>query len=55
MADRDFKSEFIQKYGITSIPIFILIGPDGTIIDNDAKRPSNAALKQQLNGLPGIN
>ena len=51
MADQDFKSEFIQKYGINSIPRFLLIGPDGSIIDNDAKRPSNVALKAQLDSL----
>lgn len=51
MADHDFKSDFIQKYGINSIPRFLLIGPDGSIIDNDAKRPSNVELKAQLDKL----
>ncbi|WP_316804363.1 TlpA disulfide reductase family protein [Pedobacter nototheniae] len=48
MADNDFKSDFIQKFGINAIPRFILIGPDGKIIDNDAKRPSNKELIKQL-------
>lgn len=49
MADNDFKSDFIKKFGISSIPRFILIGPDGVIIDNNAKRPSNSELIKQLN------
>ena len=47
-ADKDFNSDFIKKFGITSIPRFILIGPDGVIIDNNAKRPSDAKLIAQL-------
>ncbi|MBB2148333.1 TlpA family protein disulfide reductase [Pedobacter gandavensis] len=51
MADQDFSSDFVKKFGVNSIPRFILIGPDGRVIDNDAKRPSNPALVTQLNGL----
>ncbi len=49
MADNDFKSDFIKKFGISAIPRFILIGPDGAIIDNNAKRPSDSELIKQLN------
>lgn len=49
MADNDFKSDFIKKFGISTIPRFILIGPDGLIIDNNAKRPSDIELGKQLN------
>jgi len=48
VADKDFNSDFIKKFGIMSIPRFILIGPDGVIIDNNAKRPSDAKLVAQL-------
>ena len=50
-ADKDWSSEFIKAYGINSIPRFILIGPDGKIVDADAKRPSEAALRTQLDTL----
>jgi thiol-disulfide isomerase/thioredoxin len=48
IADNDFKSSFVQKFGVNSIPRFLLIGPDGIVVDNDAKRPSNPELKKQL-------
>jgi len=50
-ADKDWSSDFIQAYGINSIPRFILIGPDGKVIDADAKRPSDPALQAQLDTL----
>ena len=49
MADKDFNSEFIKTFGVTTIPRFILIDPDGKIIDNNAKRPSDEKLAKQLN------
>ncbi|NRF37632.1 TlpA disulfide reductase family protein [Pedobacter foliorum] len=48
IADNDFKSEFVKKFGVNTIPRFLLIGPDGIVIDNDAKRPSNPELQKQL-------
>jgi thiol-disulfide isomerase/thioredoxin len=50
-ADKDWDSEFIKALGISSIPRFILIGPDGKIIDADAKRPSDPALQAELDTL----
>ena len=41
-------SDFVKKFGVNSIPRFILIGPDGKVIDNNAKRPSNPILKTEL-------
>ncbi len=41
-----FGSEFARAYQIRSIPRFILIGPDGKIIDANAERPSNDAAEQ---------
>ncbi|NSL85707.1 TlpA family protein disulfide reductase [Chitinophaga sp. Mgbs1] len=51
LADKDFQSDFIQKFNINAIPRFILIGPDGRIISADALRPSNPALKTQFDKL----
>lgn len=50
-ADKDWSSAFVQAYGINSIPRFILIGPDGKIVDADAKRPSDPGLQAQLDAL----
>ena len=50
-ADKDWSSAFVTAYGINSIPRFILIGPDGKIVDGDAKRPSDPALQAQLDSL----
>jgi thiol-disulfide isomerase/thioredoxin len=55
LADKDWSSDFIKHYGINSIPRFILIDPTGKVVDADAKRPSNPALAEQLNGLLKIN
>jgi len=44
-ADNNFESEFVVEYGINSIPRFILIDPEGNIVDADADRPSNPKLK----------
>ncbi|RZJ31692.1 MAG: TlpA family protein disulfide reductase [Flavobacterium sp.] len=51
IADNDWNSDFMKAYGVMSIPRFILIGPDGKIIDSDAKRPSDPALTAQLETL----
>lgn len=50
-ADKDWSSAFVQAYGINSIPRFILIGPDGKVVDADAKRPSDPGLQAQLDTL----
>ncbi|WP_220100623.1 TlpA family protein disulfide reductase [Chitinophaga oryzae] len=51
ITDNDFNVDFIKKFNINAIPRFILIGPDGKIVSANAKRPSDPALQQQLNGL----
>ncbi|MBC7605662.1 MAG: TlpA family protein disulfide reductase [Burkholderiales bacterium] len=43
-ADNDWNSKFVKDYGIDGIPRFILIGPDGTIVNADAPRPSDPKL-----------
>lgn len=50
-ADKDWTSEFIQSYGINSIPRFLLIDPQGNIVDADALRPSSQGLVPQLEKL----
>ncbi|MDV7187241.1 TlpA disulfide reductase family protein [Lutibacter sp. TH_r2] len=50
-ADKDFNSDFIREYNVNSIPRFILIDPQGKIVDSNAKRPSNPALKEELKAL----
>ncbi|WP_207420470.1 TlpA family protein disulfide reductase [Desertivirga brevis] len=51
IADRDFRSDFIQAFGINTIPRFVLIDPDGRIVDSNAPRPSNPKLQQILDKL----
>lgn|GEM_PF-2389932 len=51
MADKDFDSDFIRKFNINSIPRFILIDPEGKIVDGNAKRPSDPELRKQLDKL----
>ncbi len=47
-ADKNFDSEFIKEYGIKAIPRFILLDPNGNIVDADAARPSDPKLKELL-------
>ncbi len=51
MADKDWNSQFVQDYGIMGIPRFILIDPDGKILNADAPRPSDPALLTLFAGL----
>ncbi|MGO4772748.1 TlpA family protein disulfide reductase [Flavobacterium sp. W22_SRS_FK3] len=50
-ADKDWESEFVMSYGVTGIPRFILIDPNGNIVNPDADRPSSAELQTQLDAL----
>lgn len=43
-ADNDWKSQFIEDYLIKGIPRFILIDPNGIIVNSNAPRPSNKKL-----------
>jgi thiol-disulfide isomerase/thioredoxin len=45
IADNNFESNFIKEYDITSIPRFILLDPEGKIVDADAPRPSDEKLR----------
>lgn len=44
LADKGAYSEFYSEYGITSIPRFILIDPEGNIVSANAPRPSDPKL-----------
>ena len=50
-ADKDFDSDFIVAYDINAIPRFILLDPDGKIVDADVYRPSNPKLRDLLTEL----
>ena len=39
----DWQSPALKAYGISSIPRYLVIGPDGLILDGDAPRPSGGA------------
>lgn len=51
LADNGFRSQFIQDYKINGIPRFILIDPDGNIVNADAPRPSSPQLVELFNTL----
>ncbi|NQY09871.1 MAG: TlpA family protein disulfide reductase [Flavobacteriales bacterium] len=44
-------SKFIESYQVNSIPRFILIDPDGNIVNSDAPRPSSNAIRGLLESL----
>lgn len=50
-ANNSWKSEFTRAYLINSIPRFIIIDPEGNIVDADAKRPSNPELVEEFEAL----
>lgn len=51
LADNNWNSDFIKAFAINSIPRFILIDPDGKVVDSDALRPSNPKLLEKLDKL----
>jgi thiol-disulfide isomerase/thioredoxin len=51
LADKDWKSDFVQGYKINGIPRFILISPEGKIVNADATRPSSPELLTLLDSL----
>ena len=50
-ADKDWSSDFITSFGINSIPRFLLIDPQGNVVDADAVRPSSPELVATLDKL----
>ena len=51
VADNDWNSKFALDYAIVSIPRFILIDPNGNIVNADAPRPSDPELLKVFNDL----
>jgi thiol-disulfide isomerase/thioredoxin len=51
MADNAWQSKFVTDYAIEGIPRFILIDPNGKIVNADAPRPSNPKLIELFNEL----
>lgn len=47
-APKGWQSEFVRNYQINGIPRFILIDPNGNIVDASAPRPSDPKLKEML-------
>jgi len=43
-ADNNWKSKFVTDYVISGIPRFILIDPEGKIVNANAPRPSDPEL-----------
>ena len=50
-APDDWKSDFVSDYGIMGIPRFILIDPEGNIVNANAPRPSSDKLIKTFNDL----
>ena len=50
-ADKNWYSDFMTSYGVTSIPRFILIDPNGNVVKGNASRPSSPELKEELDKL----
>ncbi|WP_303317566.1 redoxin family protein [Flavivirga abyssicola] len=50
-ADNNWQSEFVRGYNIKGIPRFILIDPDGNVVNADAPRPSNPKLIELFTSL----
>lgn len=46
-----YDAEFSKAYGVTYIPRFLLIDPEGNIVDADAPRPSEKRLRTLFNEL----
>jgi thiol-disulfide isomerase/thioredoxin len=50
-ADKNWNSDFIKAFGVNSIPRFLLIDPDGKVLNADAARPSSPRLTELLESL----
>lgn len=50
-SDKNWESDFIRNYNIQAIPRFILIDPNGNIVDPNAPRPSSKKLVELFDSL----
>ena len=51
ITDNDFNTDFVNNYKIRGIPQFILIDPQGNIVQANAPRPSEEKLIGLFNEL----
>ena len=51
LASGSFKDPFVRKYGVSGIPRFMLIGPDGKMISHNCWRPSDPRMRVLLEKL----
>ena len=45
-APNEFKSDFVKEFQVSAIPRFVLISPEGKIVESNAPKPSDPRLKQ---------
>ncbi|MCK0124001.1 AhpC/TSA family protein [Gelidibacter sp. F2691] len=50
-SDKNWQSDFIKNYNINGIPRFILIDPNGNVVDANAPRPSSKKLTELFDNL----
>lgn len=50
-SDKNWESDFIRNYNIQGIPRFILIDPNGNVVDPNAPRPSSEKLVELFDSL----
>ena len=50
-SDKNWESDFIKNYNIQGIPRFILIDPNGNVVDANAPRPSSKKLVEMFDSL----
>ncbi|MCF2491476.1 TlpA disulfide reductase family protein [Dyadobacter sp. CY347] len=51
IADKDWQSQFMKDYAVSTIPRFILIDPEGKVLDANAARPSSPRFVEELDRL----
>ncbi|MEM6816814.1 MAG: thioredoxin-like domain-containing protein [Bacteroidota bacterium] len=50
-ADNSFDSDFMDALDVNTIPRFILIDPDGNIVETEAPRPSYEKTRKLLDSI----
>lgn len=50
-SDKNWQSDFVKNYNIQGIPRFILIDPNGNVVDPNAPRPSSEKLVELFDSL----
>ncbi|CAL2080793.1 cytochrome c biogenesis protein CcmG, thiol:disulfide interchange protein DsbE [Tenacibaculum sp. 190524A05c] len=50
-ADNSFESDFVDAFGVASIPRFILISPEGIIVESHFSKPSHKVTEERLDAL----